>query len=339
MTRKATIQDVANYLNVSKSAVSHALSGRRRISPELSRRVQDAIDELGYKPNFAAQVLKSRSTGLIGVAVNEFENPHTITVLNELSRVLKKSGYSLTLCLCESKDPAECQELIGRISNGMVDAIINMLPQLSVEDAQSSANGTPVITYHRHEISPVTINYEHGVIQALDYLTGLGHRRIGLISVSKLCYGRPDPRVVAYRKYMNARGFFDPSLIIPGAGDTASGYEGVKKLLALSEPPTAILSGNDLMASGIFQWAHEHRLKLPQDLSVVGFDNSPLSMALYPLLTSVNMFVPLVAAHTAKVLLAMIHKNEEGIPSIEIKPELVVRSSCCALKNESKKKK
>ncbi len=329
MTKKATIQDVADYLKVSKSAVSHALSGRRRISPELSKRVQAAIDELGYKPDFAAQVLKSRSTGLIGVAVNELENPNTVTLVNELSRELKKSGYSLTLCLCESKEPGECGKLIGRISNGMVDAIINMLPQLSVEDAQDAAGGTPVLTYRRHKLSPVVLDYEHGIFQALDYLAGLGHERIGIISISQLYYGEADPRVIAYRKYMTAKGLFDPALIMPGAGDTASGCEGAAKLLALPEKVTAILAGNDLTASGIFQWAHKNNLRLPDELSVVGFDNSPLARALYPLLTSVDMFTPQVAAHTARVLLAMIGREQEEVPSIIVKPELVIRNSCC----------
>lgn len=328
MARKATIQDVADYLSVSKSAVSHALSGRRRISPELSRRIQAAIEELGYKPNFAAQVLKSHSTGLIGVVVNELENPHTVTLVNELSRELGKSGYSVTLCLAESKEPEACRKLIGRISNGMVDAIINMLPQLSVEEAQEAADGTPVLTYRRHKLSPVTLDYEYGVTRALDHLFELGHRRIGVISISQLCFGTPDPRVVAYRKYMTAKELFDPALVIPGSGDTASGSEGAAALLALPDPPSAILAGNDLTASGVFQWAHGHDLRLPEDLSVIGFDNSSLARALYPQLTSVDMFVPQIAVHTARVLLSMIGGKNEEIPSIEIKPELVVRNSC-----------
>lgn len=330
MVKKVTIQDVANYLNVSKSAVSHALSGRRRISPELSQRVQAAIEELGYKPDFAAQVLNSGATGLIGVAVGELENPHTITLITELSRELKKSGYSLTLCLCDFKEPQQCAGFIGRIPSGMVDAIINMLPALSAEDAQAAAGTTPVLTYRRHHLAPVTLDYAFGVTQALDYLLSLGHSRIGLISVSKLCYGTPDPRVVAYRQYMSGKGLFDASLVIPGGGDIASGYDGAMSLLSLSDPPSAILAANDLTASGVFQWAYEHGVKLPDNLSVVGFDNSPLARALYPLLTSVDTRARQMAEHTVRVLLAMISKTSlEVLSPIEIKPELVVRNSCC----------
>ena len=328
--RKATIQDVADYLKVSKSAVSHALSGRRRISPELSRRVQAAVAELGYKPNFAAKVLKLHSTGLIGAAVNELENPHTVALINELSRELNKSGYSLTLCLCESRKPEECGQFIGRISNGMVDAIINMLPQLPDEVAQEAANGTPLLTYRRHRHSPITLDYEHGVVQALDHLRELGHERIGVISVSQLCYGEPDPRVVAYRKYMNAAKLFDPALVFPGAGSAASGYEGAGKLLALPQRPTAILAGNDLMASGVLQWAHEREMKLPAELSVIGFDNSSLAAATYPMLSSVDTFVPQAAAHTAKVLLAMIGGTTDDLPPVVVKTRLVIRKSCSA---------
>lgn len=330
MSKRVTIQDVADYLKVSKSAVSHALSRRRRISPELSRRVQAAIDELGYKPDFAAQVLNSRSTGLIGVVIGELENPHTITLVYELSRRLKESGYSLTLCLCESKEPEECRNFISRISNGMVDAIINMLPQLSMEAAQEAADATPVLTYRRHKHSPITLDYESGVTQALDYLIGLGHTRIGMISVSMLYFDAPDPRAVAYRNYMRQKGLFDPALIVSGAGDPASGCEGAAALFALREPVSAILTGNDLTASGVFQWAYQHELKLPQELSVIGFDNSPLARALYPLLTSVDTCVPQIAAHTAGVLLNMINENRETIPPVEIKSKLVIRNSCCS---------
>ena len=336
MTRKATIQDVADYLSVSKSAVSHALSGRRRISPELSRRVQAAIDELGYKPNFAAKVLKSHSTGLIGVVVNELENPHTVALVNELSRELGRSGYSLTLCLAESKEPEAGRKLIGRISNGMVDGIINMLPHLPVEEAQEAADGTPVLTYRRHKLSPVVLDYEYGVTRALDYLFELGHRRIGIISISQLCYGMPDPRVIAYRKYMTSNGLFDPELIFPGAGDMASGKEGAEVLLSLSEPPSAILAGNDLTASGVLLRAHELQLRLPEELSVIGFDNSSLAAATYPTLSSVDMCVPEVAVHTARVLLSMIGGKSGEVPPIEIKPELVVRNSCARPQLERK---
>lgn len=192
--------------------------GAAASQPELSRRLSAAIAELGYRPNFAAKVLTTRSTGLIGVVVNELENPNTVTLLNELSRELGKSGYSITLCLCESREVQEGCKLISRISNGMVDAIINMLPQLTNEEVLAAAADTPVLTYRRHKRSPIIVDYGRGVMQALDYLTGLGHRRIGLISVVKLCCGDADPRETAYREYMIRKGLLDPALIFPGAG-------------------------------------------------------------------------------------------------------------------------
>ena len=328
MSKRATIQDVADYLKVSKSAVSHALSGRRRVSPELSRRLNAAIAELGYKPNFAAKVLTTRSTGLIGVVVNELENPNTVTLLNELSRELGKSGYSITLCLCESREVQEGCKLISRISNGMVDAIINMLPQLTNEEVLAAAADTPVLTYRRHKHSPIIVDYGRGVMQALDYLTELGHRRIGLISVVKVCCGDADPRETAYREYMIRKGLLDPALIFPGAGDNASGYAGTASLFTLPEPPTAIFAGNDLTASGVFQWAHDHCRRLPEELSVIGFDNSPLAATLYPRLTSVDIFAPRIAVHTARVLLSMIGREQQEVPPAVIHPELVVRDSC-----------
>ena len=205
-----------------------------------------------------------------------------------------------------------------------------MLPQLTNEEILAAADGTPVLTYRRHRHAPVIVDYGYGVTQALDHLTGLGHRRIGLISVVKLCCGEADPRETAFREYMARNGLFDPALVFPGAGDNASGYAGAAELLALPEPPSAIFAGNDLTASGVFQWAHDHRLRLPEELSVIGFDNSTLAGMLHPRLTSVDIFAPRIAAHTARVLLSMIGKEQQELPPAVIRPELVVRDSCGA---------
>ena len=121
----------------------------------------------------------------------------------------------------------------------------------------------------------------------------------------------------------------DPTeLIVPGAGDMASGIRGAEMLLRLENPPSAILAGNDLTASGVILRAHERNMRLPEELSVIGFDNSSLAAATYPTLSSVDMCVPQVAAHTARVLLSMISGKCGEVPPIEIKPELVVRNSC-----------
>ncbi len=325
MMKKVTIQDVADYLDVSKSAVSHALSGRRRISPELSRRVHEAIDVLGYKPNFAAQVLSRQSTRLIGVTLNDFTSPHTIGLLDHISRELKSSGYSLTLCMCTSLEKEEGVELLGRISNGMVDAIINMLPQLSVDEAVCAAKGTPVLTYLRHEVSPITLDFAAGTRQALNCFFEFGHRRIGIIGTFARNYGGEDPCLQAYREFMTEHKLYDPNLIVSGDGTTACGHRAAEVLVP--QGVTAIFAGNDVMASGILQWAHARRMTLPAELSVIGCDNSNLATATWPALTSLYFFVPQIARHTAQVLLAMIRGEGEKLPPVNIIPQLVIRDS------------
>ena len=175
----ATIKDIAARCGVSIATVSKHINGIP-VKEENRIRIDAAIAELGYRPNFAAKVLTTRSTGLIGVVVNELENPNTVTLLNELSRELGKSGYSITLCLCESREVQEGCKLISRISNGMVDAIINMLPQLTNEEVLAAAADTPVLTYRRHKRSPIIVDYGRGVMQALDYCPGSATGASGL---------------------------------------------------------------------------------------------------------------------------------------------------------------
>ncbi len=323
--KKVTINDVARYVGVSKSTVSHALSGRRQISPSQVAKVHEAIRVLGYQPNFAAQVMNTRSTGLIGVVITDMNSSHNIKLIDELTKQLKLANYSLTLCLAGSERSAGF-EALKRVSNGMFDAVINMLPQISAEEAEETAGNIPVMTYLRHTKSAIVLDYRAGVRQAMKYLFDLGHRKVGYISTCYRSYGNDDPCLSAFREFMSQQGCSSEGLAYLGDGELASGIRGAAELM--KKEPTAIFACNDEVASGVLQWAHESGIEVPKQLSIIGYDNTPLARAVYPTLTSVELYVEKIAEHTVKALLQLIHKDYlYEIPPLTVTPQLVIRNS------------
>ena len=160
MSNHVTIADVANHLGVSKSTVSHALSGKRRISTEVRRQVMEAVEELGYRPNFAARVMNTRRTGLVGVLVENLNNPHTTALLEELGREFSRHSIQMVLGTADRLENG--RTLLGKFSNGMVDGILNTLPELDENEAQKLAGGVPLITYRRHRDAPLIIDFAAG---------------------------------------------------------------------------------------------------------------------------------------------------------------------------------
>lgn len=339
--RKITIKNVADYLGVSKSTVSHALSGRRQISSDLVGRVHHACELLGYQPNFAATVMNSHSTGLIGLVVTDIDNMYVTRTVSAFSRHFQHHDYLTTLCLVNSLKVADGVAYLKRISNGMFDGIVNMLPQISPQDARQAVGKTPVLTYLRQDIAPLIIDYEIAARQALDYLFSLQHQRIGVVSIASRAIGETDPFAQACQDILSQAGFFSPELLFHGDGDVTSGLRAAEYFSGQSV--TAILSGNDYAASGVFQWAHEHGMRLPEEWSVIGLDNTPLASALYPSLTSIDLNIEELTTHSTATLVAQIRGLPLRQEGLTIMPQLVCRRSCGQapqiMKNRSKNKK
>lgn len=325
MGNNITIADVANHLGISKTTVSHALSGKRRISSDLRRQVLETVEKLGYRPNFAARVMNTRRTGLVGVLVDQFlSNPYSTTLQEELGNEL--SHYSMQMVLGSVKQLGQGRALLARFSDGMVDGILNTLPELDNDEAVKLAHGVPLVTYRRHREAPLTIDFAAGTGKAIDYLQSLGHRKIAIIPIaSRGNIGMEDPCLTCYRKLLGETG-----LIFHVADVSMQAGFKVAETVFSSEA-TAILAGNDTIAAGLFQWAAAHKLSLPERMSVVGHDDSPLASMTSPPLTSIQLPIGPIAAHTVKVLMHAIDPGEPLPDALNIVPELVIRNSCAEL--------
>ena len=286
-----TIHDVAERAGVSATTVSHVINQTRRVSPELRQRVLDALDALGYQPNALARSLRRKQTFTIGLVIPDNANPFFAEMARGIEDEAFNSNYSVILCNSDGRierESAALDVLLKRQVDGIILApagesasTVNMLNQ----------RGTALVVIDRElpgsMADCVLADHQAGARTAVEHLINLGHRRIGCISGP----GELAPsaaRVDGYRTALRAAGLrADPALLYPGNFSDHSGHQGAQVLLALPDPPTAIFACNDLMAIGVIAAAAEHGIRVPEDLSVVGFDDIHLAAFFNPPLTSV----------------------------------------------------
>ena len=329
MNGHVTIADVANHLGVSKSTVSHALSGKRRISAEVRSQVMRAVKELGYRPNFAARVMNTRRTGLVGVLVDSLNTPHNTALLEEFGRAF--SSHSIQMVLGTTGRIEDGRSLLAKFRSGMVDGILNTLPQLDADDAQVLAGGITVVTYRRHRESPLVIDFAAGARTALAHLFKLGHRHIAIIpSESRAQNGLPDPCLTAYCEQMALMGI-PPRIFQAPGGTLQAGYEVADQLFA--SEATAVFAGNDGVAAGLIRRAIERGIRLPERMSIIGHDDSPIAVVTFPALTTLRLPLRPIAAHTVQVLMHAIDPAEPMPEPLTIIPELIVRGSSTNFNN------
>ena len=325
MKKKTTIVDVARAVGVSPSTVSHAISGKREISTPVKQRIFEKIRELDYRPNFFAQAIKNSSTRLVGIIADECCNPGTAKLIDMLSVELACHSYEAVIDLA-GLNLEKGREMLRRFSTGLVDGIINLLPQIDSNEAELLCGAVPVVTLLRDKGAPLQLDYEGMTRRLLEYLWDLGHRRIGYIASRTRRYGLPDPAVKVYAAFMEEYRQPYAGLVAEGQDSIESGMAGAETIFR-REPVSAIFTGNDQMAFGVYRWAYEKKISIPEQLSVIGFDDVPQAATMIPPLTTFRFPVREVAEHAVRLLLAKQQKEVlSGEPRI-LEIEMVIRSS------------
>lgn len=320
---RATILDVAKAAGVSASTVSHALSGKRPISAEVCERIRKIIGELGYRPNAAARSMVLKKTMQVGIVIDEIANSISGALVEAMAASLRRRDYKLLLGICGWSEDAALGHL-RNFSAGMVDGIINMVGGLDGVRARSECRGLPLVNYLRDNDSPVSFDKFAGATLVMNHLWSLGHRKIGYLA-SHRQDGKLEEREDGYVRFMKERkGGIAAGWLREGDDCPGSGFSLAPELMR--EGVSAIFAANDMMAVGVLQWAYAAGVRVPQDLSVVGFDDAPVAQAVVPALTSVRMPVGELAEKTVAGLMRLM--RGEALPETEILPaELVVRSS------------
>lgn len=330
--RRVTITDVARHVGVSTSAVSKVLRNAYGVSPAMRERVHAAMAELGYRPHAAARGMRGR-TYTIGVLMDGIRNAFFADLLDGIHGVLGGTEYA-TLIGYSGPSPDEQYKATFAMVDRQVDGLILIAPTFGRPEVEKTAATVPTVVIGHHDPSPhydsVVNDDAAGAREVVDHLVGLGHRRIALISspaVTGSGWTRP-PAVVAsegYREAMAGHGLADLVRIVPAEYTDEGGYRGATELLAAPEPPTAIFAGADVAATGVFRAAAELGLRIPEDLSLTGYNNTAVA-ALQPVqLTSVDQAGDAMGAMAARLLLERIEERRTRSLTESVTPGLVVR--------------
>jgi LacI family transcriptional regulator len=324
-----TIQDVAQTAGVSVSTVSRVLNGKVDVANETQDRIQGVIDELGYTSNLAARSMRSFKKNLVGLIMPDIAYPFAIEVMKGVNRAIAESEFDLLVYTTgdvrKSGRASHEQKYVSLLNNSITDGVIIVAPVSGEYSSHAPiVSVDPTMTDPDYPSVHAT-NYQ-GALDAMEYLLGLGHRRIAIIT------GRGElessiRRLKGYRDALEKSGIgVDETLIALGDYTTETGAKCARELLSMPEPPTAIFASNDQAAMGVYQVAEELGVRIPEDLSVVGFDN--ISESKYMGLTTVDQFISEMGFVATQMLIKLINQEPLDVQIYKMKTQLVVRGSC-----------
>ena len=331
-----TIKEVARHAGVSKSTVSRALNDQPHISKTTRMQVLNAIEELGFQPSIFARNIKLRKTNTIGVIMSRAiidlaRNPFFRELMDVVESVLSKEGYHFLFTTIDahlSRDYTLPKMLIEKRVDGVLmighmdDGFLSKLKEENVPFVITEDYSENV------EIETVITDDYKGAMKAMRYLIDLGHRRIGFLG-GPLQYPSIHNRYQAYRYSLEENGI-EYKLYIDTSLDYNGGYSAGKKVLDSKERPTALLCANDWLAAGTIAFLKEAEVKLPSEMSIVGFDNIPLAKETSPPLTTVWASVEEIGRIAVERLFIQLNAdNPDRLPRKTVVPmELIVRESC-----------
>lgn len=326
---KATLQDVARLAGVSTATASRALSQPDLVQSETLERVRDAIARLNYVPGGAARALASGRTLTIGAVVPTLDHAIFARAIQAMQTELAENGYQLLIAAHDYVPALEAAAVRAMLARGVDALMVVGADHLDETWSMLTKATVPVVLSWSFDPRLPSIGFDNAHAGRLiaDHLLDLGHRRFGMISGFTHANDRARLRIAGVRAALSARGMeLATSSIVEAPFTLAGGRAGMAELLALAEPPTAIICGNDLLAAGALFGAHAMGVRVPDDISVVGIDNLEISAHLTPPLTTVNLPTTELGRAVAQHLLARL-KGEEPPHHVELPIEIVIRHS------------
>jgi LacI family transcriptional regulator len=323
-----TLADLAREAGTSASTASRALSGHGYVSPNARTRLLEAAERLGYVPNLSARTLKQRTSRVVGVVVSDLSNQFYARLAAGIEQVLRDAGYQMVILGDNSEIAAEldgARTFVAMRAPGVI-----MTPVSGETASLLAAQGTAVVEVDRRlaatPCDAVVIDNERGAREATLHLLGLGHRRVGLLAVDT-DWTTDAGRVEGYRSAHQRAGVpIDERLIVRVPVQAPDAEERIGRLFAY-EAPTAIFAANNLLAEQAWRVLRKRSLRLPEDCSLVGFDDVPWMEMVDPSITVVDQPTVEMGRCAARLLLARI-EDPAGPPRIEcLQPSLILRRS------------
>ncbi len=332
----ATIRDVADRAGVSVTTVSHVINRTRYVEAGTEGRVRQAIEVLGYRPNLLARSLRSRKTHTIGLLVPDNSNPFFADVARAIEDAGFAEGYSVILCnsdLSEAKQAAYIDVLLAK----QVDGLILISSGNRPDDLRRIIDaGVPVVVVDRElselPVDQVLVDNEQGGYLAGTYLLELGHRNIGYIA-GPSDVTPSEGRVRGFNRALAEVGLqFRDDMLVRGNGRYDGGESAMRDLLAREPRPTAVFAFNDLMAIGAISAIRRAGLRVPGDISVMGFDDILQASAMFPAITTIAQPIAEIGKVSTTLLLKRIERrNGESASRVILPTQLIERESCLAI--------
>lgn len=333
--KRVTIKDVAEHANVSKSTVSQFLNKRfDYMSQDTRERIEQAIKELGYQPNYIARSLKQKRTSTIGVIVANILHAFSTQVIRAIEDYYNEKEMHVIVCNADD-DPNKERNYINMLQAKQVDGLI-VFPTGGNLDLYKTMeeNNFPVVFVDRIvdgvQINSVLVDNEQISSLAVGQLISKGHKRIGMITppLTKSVTPRVE-RMEYYKKALVANG-------IQINQDYSKGLEigeiqgAMEQMLSLKNPPTAIIAGNDLAFMEILIYVRKNGIKIPEEIALIGIDDVPFANIFDPPLTTIRQPAFKIGKKAATILLDLIeNKNELREAKVyRFEPELIIRQSC-----------
>ncbi|KUM75178.1 LacI family DNA-binding transcriptional regulator [Streptomyces griseorubiginosus] len=326
---RVTITEIARQAGVSVPTVSRVVNGRSDVSPRTRARVEELLQRYGYRRRPAAPGTRA---ALLDLVFHDLDSPWAVEIIRGVEEVAQAEGVGTVVSAIHGRSGAArdwMRNLRARASDGVLlvtsalDTVLHdELRALGVPLVVVDPTGSPAL-----EAPTIGAANWSGGLAATEHLLSLGHRRIGLIAgPPRLLCSRA--RFDGYRAALEGAGFpLDESLVVPGDFHPESGFAGCEKLLDLPEPPTAIFAASDQMALGAIEALRRRGLRVPEDMSLVGFDDLPEVRWSAPPLTTIRQPLSEMGKLAVRTILKLTRNEPPDSPRVELGTELVVRSS------------
>jgi LacI family transcriptional regulator len=334
-----TLTELAKKAGVSIATVSRALNNTDHPMNEATReRILALAHEMGYRPNLVARSLKTDRTYTIGLIINNIVSPFTPLIIRGIQDYLKERNY-FSVIINADWNPELETEAVHQLISRAVDGIIFVESHLRGNNSVLELANKPFVYVHRLFSgtygNSVLVDEPYGASLAVEHLAKLGHRRIAYISGPEGWDGAKN-RLIGYKDSLNRLGIpFDPELVEEGNWEVQSGYPATRKFLQMTDHPTAIFAANDLMALGAIYAVQEARLRVPEDMAIVGYDNREITSLSRPTITTVTLPCYEMGETSAQLLLRRLENPSEMEEPIRVRGKLIVRESCGAEEGKS----
>jgi len=329
-----TIKEVAKRANTSIATVSRVINNSSYVKEETRQKVLQAIRELNYQPLTRQPVV--RENQFIGLVVPDVSNPFFGKMARGLADAAGKFGYSITLCNIDGICGGEHDYLLDLIENRVDGVIYASSHRIREVIKRARQKKIPLVMLDREikyaDINTVTIDNNYGAFVATEHLISLGHKKIAFIGGPKN-FQISEQRRIGYEKALEKYGLsYDEELVYTGIFTMESGFKAMKQLLEDKKSFSALIAANDLMAIGAINCLNQHGISVPDDVSVVGFDDISIASTMEPKLTTVAYPIERISERSLELLMKQISNEDMSPEKITLFPKLVVRGSTKSLK-------